>query len=143
MINKLLNKNSYKDLTSMQVKQLIEYLKQNEIEFNLTAKLKTVKFNPKLPDVIYNNMQQYTLFALANYTYSSLVIKQNHIEFETGFGAENFGSVCSIKYTSIFQIGVDESILFINPIATVDKYNDNFDEENQKQRSMNAFKLHK
>jgi len=143
MINKLLNKNSYKDLTSMQVKQLIEYLKQNEIEFNLTAKLKAIKFNPKLPDVIYNTMQQYTLFALANYTYSSLVIKQNHIEFETGFGAENFGSVCSINYTSIFQIGVAESILFINPIATVDKYDSNIEEQTQKQRSMNAFKLNK
>ena len=142
MINNLLNNNSYKDLASMQIKQLIQYLKENDIEFNLTAKLKTIKFNPNLPDVIYNTMQQYTLFALANYTYSSLVIKENHIEFETGFGAENFGSVCSINYTSIFQIGVDESILFINPIATVDKYDNNI-QESQKQRSMNAFKLNK
>lgn len=143
MISDLLNSDSYKDLTSKQIKELIGYLKDNNIEFNLTANLNLINFNPKLPDVIYNNMQEFTLFALANYTYSSLIIKDNHIEFETGFGAENFGSVCSINYTSIFQIGVNDSILFINPIATSKKYNSKIDYSEQKKRSMNAFKMNK
>jgi len=144
MINDLLQKEDYKQLTAKQVKELVIYLKNNNIEFNLTANLIAVNFNPKLPEKMYSSMSAFTLFSLANYTFSSLNIKQNTLEFETGFGSENFASVCTINFNAIFQIGVNESILYINPSATVqDNFkNKNLKEENeQKKRSMNAFKL--
>jgi hypothetical protein len=138
MINELLYKDSYEEITSKQIKELITYLHLNTTQFNVTGKLKDIDFNPKLPNNIYENMQIFTMFTLANFTFSSLKIKDNHIEFETGFGPTNFGSVCSIPYKSIFQLGLEDSILFINPVATIDKKTPN---EDQKQRSMNAFKI--
>jgi len=138
MINELLYKDSYEKITSKQAKELIEYLHSNTTQFNITVKLEYIKFNPELPNSIYENMQDFTMFTLANFTFSSLKINENTIEFETGFGPSNFGSVCTMPYHSIFQLGIEQSILFINPVASIDK---EFNNENQKQRSMNAFKL--
>jgi hypothetical protein len=140
MTNTLLYKDSYEELTSRQTKELIEYLHENTTQFNITVKLKYIDFNPKLPQSIYDNMNEFTMFTLANFTFSSLKILDNTIEFETGFGPSNFGSVCTMPYHSIFQLGIENSILFINPVASIDKV---FKEDKQKQRSMNAFKLNK
>ncbi len=140
MTNTLLYKDSYEELTSKQTKELIEYLHENTTQFNLTVKLKYIDFNPKLPQSIYDNMNEFTMFTLANFTFSSLKIFDNTIEFETGFGPSNFGSVCTMPYHSIFQLGIEDSILFINPVASIDKV---FKEDKQKQRSMNAFKFNK
>jgi hypothetical protein len=140
MTNTLLYKDSYEELTSKQTKELIEYLHENTTQFNLTVKLKYIDFNPKLPQSIYDNMNEFTMFTLANFTFSSLKILDNTIEFETGFGPSNFGSVCTMPYHSIFQLGIEDSILFINPVASIDKV---FKEDKQKQRSMNAFKFNK
>jgi hypothetical protein len=142
MINNLLQDDTYKNLTSSQVKQLIEYLQANNQEFNLTATLNCIEFSPQLPSNIYNTLNQFTLFSLMNYTFSSLVIKNSSLEFEAGFGSENFGSVCSIPYTAVFQIGIDDSILYINPVATIEE-NCKGDDYNQKLKSMNAFKVKK
>ena len=139
MINELFNKKTYQEISSRQVKELIEYLSKDTNQFSLTVKLKHIEFNPKLPSQIYDTMQDFTMFTLANFTLSSLKINKNTIEFETGFGASNFGSVCTMPFYSIFQVSLDQSILFINPIATSDIKYDEI--ENQKQRSMNAFKM--
>jgi hypothetical protein len=141
MINNLLKSNSYKELSSKQVKEIIKYLQFNNMHLNLTANLSCVEFNPKLPINIYNKLTKFTLFTLANFTFSSLKIKDNYIEFEAGFGIENFGSVCSIPYHGVFQIGMSDSIIFLNPIATIQDCKKDNDENTQKQRSMNAFKL--
>ena len=140
MTNELIHKDSYEKLTSKQVKELLEYLQVNTEQFNITIKLKYINFNPKLPQSIYDNMHEYTMFTLANYTFSSLKILDTTIEFETGFGPSNFGGVCTIPYHSIFQLGIEDSILFINPVATIDKV---YKEDEQKKRSMNAFKMNK
>jgi len=137
----ILQEDSYKNLTSKQVKELITYLKDNNYEFNLTANINAISFNPPLPQNISNSFGQFTLFTLANFTFSSLVINDDYVEFEAGFGAENFGSVCTVPYFSVFQLGIDDSILFINPVATVEKY---FKKEtSQETRSKNAFKSFK
>jgi len=138
MTNELIHKDSYEELTSKQAKELIKYLQNNTTQFNITVKLQHIDFNPKLPKSIYVNMQEFTMFTLANFTFSSLKINDKTIEFETGFGPSNFGSVCTMPYHSIFQLGLENSILFINPVATIDKV---FNDDSQKQRSMNAFKM--
>ncbi len=137
----ILQDENYKKFSSNQVKELITYLKENNYEFNITAQIRAVTFSPILPENIKKTFGQYTLFAISNYAFSSLVINKNNIEFETGFGAQNFGSVSTIPYYSIFQIGIKDSIIFINPIATIDKYFSNKqDNKEQEERSKNAFK---
>jgi len=144
MLYDLINSKKYQNFSSSQIKELIKFLIDQDEEFSLTANIKGVNFNPIIPKTISKHFSQFTLFTLANYTYESLYVDEKFISFEAGFGSENFGSVCTIPYHAIFQISIDNSILFINPSATVEK---NFikdeDEDKQKKRSMNAFKLNK
>jgi hypothetical protein len=113
-----------------------KFLFSTNQEFAVTANIKGVEFSPNLPHSIMSKMSQYSLFALANYTFESASIDDEYLYFEAGFGQENFASEVRISLYAIFQIIVDESILFVNPIATVQKY---FEQYKSNQRSVNAF----
>ncbi len=132
---------NYKNMVEGQVFELCEYLIKNNAEFAITANIKVIEFSPEIPDSISKSFQQFTMFSLMNYTFQSIELTPTHISFETGFGAENFGSVVTVPLFAIFQVIIDESILFLNPVATVDKFlNEN---KNQEKRSMNAFTMNK
>lgn len=144
MIVDIIEDISYKNLIENQIYELVEYLINKNIEFSVTANINGVEFNPAIPETIYKNFPQFTMFSLMNYTYETLELHEDHIFFEAGFGEENFGSKVKVPLFAIFQVIVDESILFINPTATVKKYfvkKDTVKAEDQKTRSMNAFKL--
>ena len=142
MIKKLIHSKEYREITSRQVKELLIFLATKNEEFGLTANLNGVTFTPDIPQTIKRHFTKFTLFALANYTLESLEIHDHFITFEAGFGSENFGSICKIPYHAIFQLSVDNSILFINPTATIDDYFMNEEEEkDQIERSRSAFKL--
>lgn len=138
MISKLIERTEYKDFVSNQVKETIEFLIENNEEFSITANMQIVEFNPQLPEPIYKQFGKFSLFVLANYTYESIILEKDYISFEAGFGKENFGSLVKIPYFAIFQIIIDESILFVNSVATVDKF---FTKESRMKKSMNAFKM--
>ena len=137
MINEILHSEDYKKLVEKQVYETIEYLLDNSMEFSITANIGLVEFNPALPTQVSQQLQKFSLFSIlrSNYALISFELHDGFVTFETGFGSENFGSVVKIPLHSIFQIVVDESILYINSVATVDKFN-----ENPKEKSMNAFK---
>jgi hypothetical protein len=140
MIKDIIENDDYKEMIEGQLFELIGFLLNKEQEFNLTANIRVVEFDPVIPDAIAKNFQPFTLFALANYTYSTIELTDTHISFETGFGAENFGSVVTIPLYALFQVVVDESILFLNPSATVEKFLVKDDKKSQVQRSRSAFK---
>lgn len=137
MINEILQSEQYKKLVQKQIYETIEYLLDNSIEFSITANIGLVDFNPKLPQHISSKLQKFSLFSIlrSNYALISFELHEEFITFETGFGNENFGSVVKIPLHCIFQIVIDESILYINSVATVEKFN-----ENPKEKSMNVFK---
>lgn len=144
MIKDVIEDKNYRTLMESQIFEVIEYLINNDQEFSITANIKGASFNPQIPETISQNFSKFTLFALMNYTFETLELHETHIKFEAGFGSENFGSVVTIPLHAIFQIVVDESILFINPTATVEKYfikKKSAEELDQKSRSLNAFKL--
>jgi hypothetical protein len=141
MIHSIINKKEYRDITSKQVKELLDFLKREEKDFSITANLSGVVFSPEIPSTIKKYFTPYTLFSLANYTLQSLELYENHITFEAGFGEESFGSLCKIPYYAIFQLSIDNSILYVNPTATVEKYFT--DEEEQLERSRSSFKLNR
>jgi hypothetical protein len=148
MIYNIIEDIDYKDMVEDQIFEVLGYLLNKKSEFSLTANIKGVKFNPQIPESISANFQHFTLFTLANYTYTTIELSDTHISFETGFGAENFGSVVTIPLYAIFQIVINESILFLNPTATVEKYFIKKEpklrkDEDQKTRSMNAFTMNK
>lgn len=135
MINDIIENTEYKDLVSQQVKQTIEFLIAQDQEFAITANIDAISFDPKLPANTHEQLSKFSLFVLSNYTYTTIKLDENYIWFEAGFGSENFGSTVKIPFHAIFQIVVQESILFVNSVATVDKFN-----KNLKDKSLNVFK---
>jgi len=135
MITDIIENEKYKNLVSKQIKETIEFLLDNNQEFSITANIEGMSFNPELPKPIKDQLAKFSLFILSNYTYTTVEIDANFISFEAGYGSENFGSVARVPLHCVFQIVVDESILYINSVATVDKFNKNLE-----QNSMNVFK---
>ena len=147
MIFNIVEDMKYRNMLEGQIFEVIEYLLNQDEEFSLTANIKGIDFNPEIPESISKNFSHFTLFTLSNYTYESIILTEKNITFEAGFGGENFGSHVTIPLYAIFQIVIDESILFLNPTATVEKYFEKveIDEEanDQESRSLNAFTMNK
>ena len=144
MITNIVEDIEYKEMLEGQIFEVIEYLINKDQFFSITANIKGIKFDPELPESITNSFPPFTLFSLENYTYSSIVLEEKTISFEAGFGQENFGSVVTIPLFAIFQIVIDESILFLNPTATVESHFQNKIEDiDQETKSKNAFILNK
>ena len=123
MIKDIIENEEYKDLVENQIKENVLFLLEKNQEFSITANIEPITFTPELPKVIKNQMNKFSLFILSNYTYTTVEIDDDFISFEAGFGNENFGSVVKIPLHAIFQIVVDESILYLNSVATVEKFN--------------------
>lgn len=135
MIRDIIENDNYKILVEKQIKENILFLLEKNQEFSITANIESITFNPELPKVIKDQMHKFSLFILSNYTYTTIQVDDEFLSFEAGFGNENFGSVVKIPLHSIFQIIIDESILYINSVATVDKFN-----KDLKKNSFNVFK---
>jgi hypothetical protein len=135
MIKDIIENNEYKELVERQIKENILFLLGKNQEFSITANLEPISFTPELPKVVKDQMHKFSLFILSNYTYTTVQVDDEYLSFEAGFGNENFGSVVKIPLHAVFQIVVDESILYINSVATVDKFN-----KNLKKNSFNIFK---
>lgn len=135
MITDIIENEEYKDLVCKQVKETIEFLLDSNQEFSITANIEGMTFNPELPKPIKDQLAKFSLFILSNYTFTTVEINDSFLTFEAGYGSENFGSVAKVPLHCVFQIVVEESILYINSVATVDKFN-----KNKEQNSMNVFK---
>ncbi len=135
MIKNIIENEEYKNLVEKQIKENVHFLLDKNQEFSITANIEPITFTPELPSVIKNQMHKFSLFTLSNYTYTTIQIDNEYISFEAGFGNENFGSVVKIPLHAIFQIIVDESILYLNSVATVEKFN-----KDLRKNSMNIFK---
>jgi hypothetical protein len=118
MILDVIGSSDYHKIVSKQVKEIISFVTKESIEFCITSNVQAVQFSPELPSVIKSKLSPFPMFMLANYSFESLKLYDDYLEFEAGFGKENFGSVVNIPYLAIFQIVLDESILYLNPVAT-------------------------
>jgi hypothetical protein len=119
---KFLYSNGYRNMLINQTKEQIIFFLKNSIEFNIIVNMDSgVSFNPELPEEIYSGFGNFTLFALAGYTFQSAYIENNVLIFEAGFGKENFGSIVRVDIDRILQIIKDETPIFINPIASIPK----------------------
>src|SRR6218665_963465 len=135
MVKDIIENNEYKSLVEKQIKETILFLLEKNQEFSITANIEPITFTPELPKVIKDQMHKFSLFILSNYTYTTVQINDEYMTFEAVFANENFGSVVKIPLYAIFQIVIDESILYINSVATVEKFN-----KDLKKNSFNIFK---
>lgn len=135
MITDIIEEIEYKELVKKQIKETIDLILDKGIEFSITANIETITFTPELPEAIHSKLAQFSLFVLSNYTYTTVQLDDEFISFEAGYGSENFGSVAKIPLHSVFQISIDDSILYINSVATVEKFN--------KKSEINSFNVFK
>ncbi len=98
---------------------IITYLFEKNQEFGVLVDISAVTFDPMLPEDIMQQLPEFTLFVLENYTYESAKLEESTLIFEAGFGAQNFGSVVSVPIESILQIIVDETPIFVNLTASI------------------------
>ncbi|PLY08584.1 MAG: hypothetical protein C0626_12055 [Arcobacter sp.] len=138
MISDIIENNDFKNIMIKQIYEMINFMLEKDSEFAITVNVEGATFSPTLPTSIEKKLSKFSLFVLSNYTYSTIKIDEKVISFEAGFGTENFGSTVTIPLESIFQIVIEDSILLINPVATVEKFNDS--SKASLHKSINVFK---
>jgi len=119
---KFLYNEKYRKIVVKQLKEQLIFFLQESIEFNIIVNItQGVTFYPPLPNHIFNAFNDYTIFALAGYTFQSAYIENDTLVFEAGFGKENIGAIVKVDIDRILQITKNETPIFINLIATIDK----------------------
>ncbi|MDR0580115.1 MAG: hypothetical protein LBG21_05890 [Campylobacteraceae bacterium] len=94
--------------------QTLSLLFKNNIPFKIVTDISRVDFNPKLPASFMQNLQSLTVFVLENYTFTSAKIVDNCLNFEAGFGSENYASLVSVPIGAILQISIEDTPIFLN-----------------------------
>lgn len=112
------------------IKRLIEL----KLEFCVVADTQFVSYAPPLPDDLNPSKNPLALFALAGYTFDSLELHGDRIDFHAGFGPNDFATFVSVDLGAIKQIQVENDLIFVN-FSLYDR----IDEDKLTQNSMNVF----
>ena len=116
----------FQEIMQEHIFNTIEFLFEANQEFGVACEVEFVLFNPALPEDIQKTLPVVTLFMLANYSFESASLDEEYLQFEAGFGNENFGSFVQIPLLAIKHMYVEEYPILIN-ITSAQK--DNEDEE--------------
>ena len=140
MLDSVINNSEFAELMQKNIQELIVHFFLQEQNFGILCNIENVYFEPSLPEVIVTEFRPLTLFFLAGYTFETAHIENEHLIFEAGFGADNFGSIVSVPLVSILQIIVDETPVLIN-LATYKSKKNSKKESDQKgvENSMASF----
>ena len=120
MENNFFSTQGFVSLMELHIKDIIELLLKDGQYFSILTHISDVHFEPKLPEKISETFKPITLFYIAEYTFESSSVDDEFFYFETGFGEENIGSFITIPLSSIIQIIVNDSVIFIN-LSTKEK----------------------
>jgi len=112
--------NDFVEIMEVHSKDIIELLLEKGMLFSVLVNISEVEFEPQLPENIKSNFKPITLFALAGYTYETIMIDDECLEFEAGFGSENIGSVVKVPLHAIIQILVEDTPIYINLSRKID-----------------------
>jgi hypothetical protein len=119
MLDDLLKDRELREIFSSSCADLMEYFLEHDVHFSVVCDVSRVTFEPELPDEIKSAFKQFSVFVLAGYTFESAELDDDYLYFEAGFGPDNIGSHVSIPLSTILNIVVEDSVLFINPAATI------------------------
>ncbi len=127
-----LQKKPFQNIMQEHISSTIGFLFDENQEFGVACDISYVEFEPMLPKEIYETLPPVTLFMLANYSLDSATIDGNSLQFEAGFGSDNFGSLVYIPLLAIKQIFVGEYPILINIASPIEE------EEREEIDSMSA-----
>ncbi|TKX32171.1 hypothetical protein [Campylobacter estrildidarum] len=114
MIEKILENGNFIRLMQENCYKVLQNLIQNNIEFSIVTNTQFVDFNPILPPNLDVKKNPYALFVLGGYTFSSIELEKDFIQFHAGFGPDNFDSYVKVDLGAITQIQVENSVIFVN-----------------------------
>lgn len=138
-IQNLLEQPEFSELLSDHCAEMITYLIDEDIEFSILCSLSDVEFRNKLPESIYATLKPLTLFMVAGYSFESARIREDMVlEFEAGFGRENFGTVVEVPLDSILQVLIGDTVVFVNLTATMPKKKKGTINRGSEERSFDA-----
>jgi len=139
----ILYNNGYRDLMVKQTKEQLMFLLKNSVEFSIVVNMDDgVDFNPTLPEEISSAFRDFTIFAIAGYTFKSAFVKDDVFIFEAGFGSENIGAMVYVDIDRIVQILIGDNPIFINSIGATPKQKnkDSFDVFSKNPKNKKFFK---
>jgi hypothetical protein len=139
MYYNIVNTDDFKEVMSVNLANVIALLVETETEFGILVDMKAVEFEPPLPESI--ELRDPSYFILANYTLQSVVIEEEFIKFEAGFGEEGFGALVTMPLLSIMQVSIEDKAVAINmsPAPTEKPSTQKLQQEQKKSDSFNAF----
>jgi len=111
---KNLQKPQFREMMQEHIFNSIEFLFDTNQEIGVACEIEFVQFDPPLPKDIESTLPTVTLFMLANYSFESASLNEDFLQFEAGFGIDNFGSFVQIPLLAIKQMFVDEYPILIN-----------------------------
>jgi hypothetical protein len=114
MAQRILGDSEFSQLMKMHIFEILELLMQRGQFFSILTNISNITFEPPLPQEIKSHFKPITLFVVAEYTFESSSIDSDFLYFEAGFGSENIGSLVTVPLSSIVQILIDETPIFIN-----------------------------
>ena len=114
MAQRILGDSDFSQLMKMHIAEILELLMQRGQFFSILTNISNITFEPPLPPEIRTHFKPITLFVIAEYTFESSSIDDEYLYFEAGFGQENIGSLVTVPLSSIVQILIDETPIFIN-----------------------------
>ncbi len=121
MLTSMLSDEKFCDIMENNIRDILEYLLFENINFSILTNVSEVDFNPPLPSDIKDTFKSITMFVLAGYTLESAMLNDELLSFEAGFGADNYGSLVTIPTLAILQIIVEDTPIFINLSIPVNK----------------------
>ncbi|MEJ2496081.1 MAG: hypothetical protein P8Y43_01105 [Sulfurovaceae bacterium] len=104
----------YKSILKKHIFDMLELLFEANEEFGVVCDTKNITFDPMLPKEIYGDFDKKIYFLLSDYSYESGEIDEESLNFEAGFGSQNFGSSVSIPLLAIKQIIYNGNPLTLN-----------------------------
>jgi hypothetical protein len=129
-----LQKKPFQKIMQVHISDTIGFLFDENQEFGVACDISHVSFEPMLPREIYETLPPVTLFMLANYSLESASIDESSLQFEAGFGSENFGSLVYIPLLAIKQLFVGEYPILINITSP-------FEEEDETEESVDSMSV--
>ena len=121
-IQNLLEQPEFAELLGDHCAEMVAYFLDEGIEFGILCNLADVEFRDRLPEEIYSALKPLTLFMVAGYSFESARIRDDLVlEFEAGFGRENFGTVVQVPLSAILQLMIGDTVVFVNLTATLPK----------------------
>ncbi|MBN2767726.1 MAG: hypothetical protein JXQ68_01365 [Campylobacterales bacterium] len=136
MSENFLESPEYKVMLKRNIYDMLKLLFEQQEEFGVVCDTKNISFEPMLPDDIYREFDEKIYFLLSNYSYESGEINEKSLNFEAGFGPQNFGSSVSIPLLAINQIIYNGDPVVIN-FATYNEQTDVSSREKSMQALLN------